>query len=322
MGEHITLQRFITENESFYPEASHQFTSLFWEFILAIKAIARGVRQASLVNLTGLTGTENVHGEKVQKLDEYAHNVIVNALGKTGTLCAMASEEYPEIIKIPEGYKCGDYVLLFDPLDGSSNIDSNISIGTIFSIYKRLSLKGPGTLVDCMQPGYSQIAAGYVIYGPSVMLVFTTGKGVHGFTLDPTLGEFLLTHQNMKMPDEGNIYSINEGNNKGWDKTTRNYIFYIKQADKSRSLRYVGTLVADFHRTLLNGGIFLYPSSPRPKLRLLYEVSPMSFIAEQAGGIAVSDGKRVLDIVPTDLHQKVPFVVGSKADVEEYLKFS
>jgi fructose-1,6-bisphosphatase I len=321
MGDHITLQRYINENNSFYPEVSHQFTSLFWEFILAIKSISREVKRAGLVDLLGMAGTQNVHGEEVQKLDVYAHNNIVEAMGKSGALCAMASEEYPEIIQIPNGYKCGDYVLLFDPLDGSSNIDVNISIGTIFSIYKRLSLKGPGTLQDCLQPGLSQVASGYVMYGSSIMLVFTTGKGVHGFTFDQTLGEFLLSHPNIKTPNKGSIYSINEGNSKYWDKATSEYINYLKRLDKPYSLRYVGTLVADFHRTLINGGIFLYPASPKPKLRLLYELSPMSFIAEQAGGMATTGSGRVLEIMPTDLHQKAPFITGSRDDVVEYEKF-
>lgn len=315
----ITLQRHLAENQSFYPEVSAQFTSLLWEFTHAVKTISREVRRAGLTGLSGSTGITNASGDKVQKLDAYAHDCLVKAMGASGAICAMASEEYPDIIKVPTEYRKGDYVLVFDPLDGSSNIDANISIGTIFSVYKRLSLRGDGTLEDCLRPGHTQIAAGYVIYGSSTMLVFTTGRGVHGFTLDPTVGEFLLSHPDMKMPTNGKIYSINEGNSVHWDLATSNYIKYVKSTP--HVLRYVGTLVADFHRTLIYGGIFLYPKSPAPKLRLLYEASPMAMIAEQAGGIATTGSQRILDIVPTDLHQKVPLICGSSEDVLKYEEF-
>ena len=315
----ITLQRHLAENQSFYPEVSVQFTSLLWEFALAVKTISREVRRAGLTGLSGLTGNSNSSGDKVQKLDEYAHNCLVKAMGASGAVCVMASEEYPDIIKVPNEYRKGDYVMMFDPLDGSSNIDANISIGTIFSIYKRISMHGDGNLEDCLQPGFHQIAAGYVVYGSSTMLVLTTGKGVHGFTLDPTVGEFLLSHPNMKMPNSGKIYSINEGNSSHWDLATSNYISHMKNSP--HILRYVGTLVADFHRTLIYGGIFLYPKSPTPKLRLLYEAAPIALIAEQAGGRATNGTERTLDIVPTSLHQTVPFICGSLEDVLKYEEF-
>jgi fructose-1,6-bisphosphatase I len=315
----ITLQRHLIENQSFYPEVSVQFTSLLWEFALAIKIISREVRRAGLTGLSGFTGMSNASGDKVQKLDEYAHNCLVKAMGASGAICVMGSEEYPDIIKVPSEHRKGDYVMMFDPLDGSSNIDANISIGTIFSIYKRLSMYGDGTLEDCLQPGYTQIASGYVIYGSSTMLVLTTGKGVYGFTLDPTVGEFLLSHPNMRMPSSGKIYSINEGNSTHWDTATSKYINHTKNSP--HILRYVGTLVADFHRTLIYGGIFLYPKSPTPKLRLLYEASPIALIAEQAGGRATNGLQRTLDIIPTCLHQTVPFICGSSEDVQKYEEF-
>lgn len=315
----ITLQRHLAENQSFYPEVSAQFTSLLWEFALAVKTISREVRRAGLTGLVGLTGDSNASGDKIQKLDQYAHDCLAKAMGASGAVCVMGSEEHLDIIKVPTEYRKGEYVMMFDPLDGSSNIDANISIGTIFSVYKRLSLRGDGTLEDCLQPGYTQIAAGYVIYGSSTMLVLTTGKGVHGFTLDPTVGEFLLSHPNMRMPESGKIYSINEGNSTRWDEATSRYITHMKNSP--HVLRYVGTLVADFHRTLVYGGIFLYPKSPTPKLRLLYEASPIALIAEQAGGRATDGLRRILDIVPTSLHQTIPFICGSSTDVLKYEEF-
>ena len=237
----------------------------------------------------------------------------------------MASEETPDMIPIPREAGRGHYVFLFDPLDGSSNIDVNISIGTIFSIHRKITPGEEGTLQDCLQPGYKQLAAGYVLYGSSVMLVFTTGKGVHGFTLDPTVGEFLLSHPDLRMPPRGRIYSINEGNTASWDPGTAAYVKHLKEKNEADgrpyTLRYVGTLVADFHRTLINGGIFMYPAAPKPKLRLLYEAAPMAMIAEQARGRASTGSGRILDIVPTELHQKVPLIVGSADDVADYETF-
>jgi fructose-1,6-bisphosphatase I len=321
-GPIVTLQRHLADQQKLHPAASGQFTSLLWEFVLAVKMIAREVRRAGLIDILGAAGHENVHGEKVQKLDVYAQEHLETGMARTGLVCCMASEERPEIIPVPREYNRGHYVFLFDPLDGSSNIDVNISIGTIFSIHRKVSRGPEGRVEDCLQPGSRQVAAGYVIYGSSVMLVYTTGKGVHGFTLDPSVGEFLLSHSNIQMPRRGKTYSINEGNASYWDRRTAQYIARVKEVDPATrrpySHRYVGTLVADFHRTLLNGGIFLYPASPKPKLRLLYEAAPMAMIAEQAGGRATTGTERILDLVPTDLHQKVPFVVGSAEDVGDY----
>lgn len=324
-GQLITIQRHIAQEQSLHPEASGHFTALLWDLVLAIKHIAREVRRAGLIDILGTIGSRNVHGEVVQKLDVYAQERVLQAMEQGGHLCCMASEERTNLIPIPPGYKKGKYVMMFDPLDGSSNIDVNISIGTIFSIHRKVTAGDDGRLEDCLQPGHKQLAAGYVIYGSSVMLVYTTGAGVHGFTLDPTVGEFLLSHPNMQMPRRGNIYSINEGNMNAWDEGTRKYVGWLKEKDAANgrpySHRYVGTLVSDFHRTLIKGGIFLYPASPKPKLRLLYEAAPMAFIAEHAGGKATTGTQRILDIVPTDLHEKVPLVIGSTDDVSTYLEF-
>ena len=246
-------------------------------------------------------------------------------MGHNGHLCVMASEESENIIPIPDGSKRGKYVLMFDPLDGSSNIDVNASIGTIFSIHRKITKDHEdGSLEDCLQKGCDQIAAGYFIYGSSTMMVYTTGNGVHGFTLDPSLGEFLLSHENIRTPSRGKIYSINEGNVHSWDGGTRRYIDYLKEDRKDRghpySLRYIGSLVADFHRNLLKGGIFLYPG-PKGKLRLLYEASPLAMIVEQAGGAASTGEQRILDVQPTSLHQRVPLIIGSREDIAEYNRF-
>ena len=326
MATPITLQRHLTDQQKLHPAASGQFSSLLWELVLAVKMIAREVRRAGLIDILGAAGHENVHGEKVQKLDAYAQDRLEVGMARTGLLCAMGSEERPEIIPIPREYQRGKYVFLFDPLDGSSNIDVNISIGTIFSIHRRITPgDDEGRLEDCLQPGTKQIAAGYVLYGSSVMMVYTTGKGVHGFTLDPTVGEFLLSHPDIKIPSRGKTYSINEGNTASWDEGTAKYVSYLKEKDvesnRPYSARYVGTLVADFHRTLINGGIFMYPASPKPKLRLLYEAAPLAMVAEQAGGKAITGRDRVLDIVPGELHQKVPFFTGSPEDVDHYQDF-
>ena len=317
-----TLQRHIVEEQSLHPDASGQFTALMWDLVIAIKMIAREVRRAGLIDILGKTGDMNIHGEEVKKLDEYAHDRIFKAMDHGGHLCCMASEERPDLIDIPPQFPKGKYVLLFDPLDGSSNIDVNISIGTIFSIHRKITPGEGGFVEDCLQPGTRQVAAGYVIYGSSVMMVYSSGSGVHGFTLDPTVGEFLLSHPNIQIPKRGATYSINEGNAHYFDEGTSAFVEKMKEMDpilgKPRSHRYVGTLVADFHRTLITGGIFMYPASPKPKLRLLYEASPMAFLAEQAGGKAITGSERVLDIQPTELHQKVPLILGSLDDVELY----
>ena len=323
-GSIVTIQRHIAAQQSLHPEATGQFTAMLWDLVLAFKMIAREVRRAGLIDILGTIGHQNIHGEKVQKLDEYGQDLIYKAMLAGGHVCCMASEERAEMMTIPRDRQ-GNYVLMYDPLDGSSNIDVNISIGTIFSIHKKISPGPDGMLEDCLQPGLKQIAAGYVIYGSSVMLVYTTGHGVHGFTLDPTIGEFLLSHPDIKMPAKGKTYSINEGNSAAFDPGTAAYVSWIKQKDpetgRPYSQRYVGTLVADVHRTLINGGLFMYPASPKPKLRLLYEGAPMAMIAEQAGGRATTGRERILEIVPQELHQKVPLIIGSREDVATYEEF-
>ncbi len=327
-----TLYRHIIDEERKYPEATGELSDLLADIALACKIISLEVNRAGLIDLMGITGNENVHGEQVKKLDEYAHDTLVRAMEVSGHLCAIASEESENFIPVKEKFMgnrpMSKYIIHFDPLDGSSNIDANISIGTIFSIYKRVSDSGPGTLEDCLQCGTKQVAAGYVIYGSSTIMVYTTGRGVHGFTLDPTVGEFLLFYENIQIPKRSKTYSINEGNYSKWNQELKNYVDDLKSVDSSRrrpySARYVGSLVADFHRNLLYGGIFMYPGdskNPNGKLRLLYEANPLAFIIEQAGGRA-SDGKeRILDVVPLDLHQKTPLFIGSEEDVLELERF-
>jgi fructose-1,6-bisphosphatase I len=317
-----TLDRHILERQRRIEGATGDFTGLFQSIALACRVIASKVQKAGLADVLGATGAVNVQGETVQKLDDLANRVLVRCVEAGGHVCVMASEENEEIIPIPPQYPYGKYVLMFDPLDGSSNIDVNISIGTIFSIHRRITPSGPGTAADCMQPGYKQVAAGYVIYGSSTMLVYTTGDGVHGFTLDPLIGEFFLSHENIRIPKRASTYSINEGNTSKWPAGVKAWIDRLKSKDapggKPYGLRYVGTLVADFHRTLLRGGVFAYPgdqSAPEGKLRLLYEASPMAFIAEAAGGAASTGDKRILDVEPTSLHQRVPLFIGSPDDV-------
>jgi fructose-1,6-bisphosphatase I len=257
-----------------------------------------------------------------QKLDVFANETIIKALDHGGRLCAMASEEVPDIIPIPDGFRCGKYCLLFDPLDGSSNIDVNVPVGTIFSVVKKITRGTRGELEDMLQPGRRQAAAGYVIYGSSTMLVYTTGQGVHGFTLDPSIGEFLLSHPNIRIPDPGRYLSVNDSYEQHWDESVKALMRRYRGLDgerKAMSVRYVGSLVADFHRNLLGGGIFCYPAnvkSPQGKLRLLYEASPLAFVVEQAGGAATDGTRRILDIHPTELHQRIPLYVGSKSDVD------
>ncbi|GIW73149.1 MAG: fructose-1,6-bisphosphatase class 1 [Planctomycetota bacterium] len=328
----MTLNRYVAEEQRWHPEATGTFTRMMWDISLATKMIAREVNKAGLADILGDAGIENVSGDRVQKLDAYAQARISRTLGRGGYLCLMASEEQPEPTPVPEGYPRGPYVLVFDPLDGSSNIDVNVSIGTIFGIYRRVSAgEGDGTLEDVLQPGSQLIAAGYVIYGSSTMLVYTSGNGVHGFTLDPSLGEYLLSHPDIRIPERGTTYSINEGYAGRWDEPTRRYLSWLKQEDAASGRpykhRYVGTLVADVHRTLLTGGIFLYPSDardparPKPKLRLVYEANPMGFIIEQAGGRASTGRERILELQPAGLHQRVPLVLGSRREVELYEEF-
>jgi len=282
------------------------------------------------VDILGATGRENISGDEVKKLDVFADDVIYRAMDHGGHLCVMASEENEDVLHIPDQYPTGRYALLYDPLDGSSNIDANVNIGTIFSIYRRVTPSGKGRLEDCLQVGYKQVAAGYVIYGSSTMLVYSTGDGVHGFTLDPSIGEFLLSHENILIPKRGKIYSTNEGNSQRWDEGMKKYIHYLHEEDKATnrpySQRYIGSMVADIHRTLLYGGIFMYPGdkkNPDGKLRLMYECNPMAYIIEHAGGRASNGKQRILDIKPTALHQHTPFFIGSEEDVaiaEEFVQ--
>src|SRR5215471_6208282 len=286
----ITVQQHILDEARLHPEASGDFTALLTTLTLAAKVISREVRRAGLAKILGNTGDINATGDAVTKLDVFSQETMCRVMGHNGHLCVMASEESEDIIPIPAGSRRGKYVLMFDPLDGSSNIDANATIGTIFSIHRKVTNGGDdGSLDDCLQKGCEQVAAGYFVYDSSTMMVYTTGNGVHGFTLDPSLGEFLLSHENITTPARGKIYSINEGNLHSWDQATRRYIEYLKEDRKDRghpyTLRYIGSLVADFHRNLLKGGIFLYPG-PKGKLWLLYEASPLAMVVEQAGGSA------------------------------------
>ncbi|MCS6856106.1 MAG: class 1 fructose-bisphosphatase [Sandaracinaceae bacterium] len=315
-----TIDRFILERQKRFPEASGEFTTILQAIALAGRVIASKVQKAGLADVLGATGAINVQGESVQKLDVLANRILIRCLETTGHVCAMASEESESVIPIASSR--GKYVVLFDPLDGSSNIDVNISIGTIFSIYRRKSESGPGTEVDCLRRGTEQLAAGYIIYGSSTMLVYTTGEGVHGFTLDPMVGEFFLSHENIRIPPHAPTYSVNEANAPKWSSNLRRWVEALKSketpASKPYSLRYVGTLVADFHRTLLRGGIFAYPgdqSAPKGKLRLLYEAAPLAFVAEAAGGAASDGMQRILDIEASNLHERTPLFIGSKEDV-------
>ncbi len=325
----MTINRHIIEMERQHPDATGDFSSLLFDIALAAKIVSREVNKAGLVDILGITGETNVQGEEVQKLDEYAQRVFYDALDHTGHLCIMASEERSKEIPIPDKFPTGHYSFAFDPLDGSSNIDVNVSIGTIFSIHRKISKHPRGTVEDLLQQGSKQVAAGYVIYGSSTMLVYSAGKGVYGFTLDPSIGEFFLSHNDIKTPKKGKLFSVNVGNIKKWKPEVRDYIEYLTQIDpitnRPYSLRYIGSLVADFHRNLLKGGIFMYPvdaKTNKGKLRLLYEASPLSFIAEQAGGYGSDGEQSILDIQPTELHQRVPLYLGSYDDVkmvEEFL---
>jgi len=320
----MTLARHIIEGEKLHPEATGELSKLLHDLSLAAKVISLEVNKAGLADILGFTGNSNIHGDQVKKLDMYAHDMIFRAIDHGGHLCVMASEEEEDIIHIPDKFKIGKYVLLFDPLDGSSNIDANISIGTIFSIYRRITSDGkPGTLEDCLQQGIKQVAAGYIVYGSSTILVYTAGHGVHGFTLDPSFGEFILSHGNIRCPKKGTIYSINEGNYKYWHPGLKKYIKYLQEEDEATgrpySTRYIGSMVADIHRNLLYGGIFMYPADsrhPEGKLRLMYECNPMAFIVEAAGGKAINGEKRILEIQPDSLHQKTPIFIGSEDDIK------
>jgi fructose-1,6-bisphosphatase I len=324
----ITIERHILEQQKQHPEATGVLTSLLYDIALAGKVIGRETTRAALEDILGLAGRMNVQGEEVAKLDEYANATIVRLNQYTGRLAVMGSEERADVIPIPAEYSTGRYVLLFDPLDGSSNIDYSVSIGTIFSILRRRSPEGtPGTVEDCLQHGRDIVAAGYVLYGPSTMLVYSAGNGVHGFTLDQTVGEFLLTHPNIRIPDRPRFYSVNQGYESYWAREIQEYTHHLQTLDLK--LRYIGSLVADFHRNLLGGGIFYYPADsrdptkPHGKLRLLYEANPLAFLAQHAGGRASDGTQSILDVEPTALHQRTPLFVGNKDLVdlaEAYLR--
>lgn len=319
----MTLTKFLLDEQRRCGSVSGNFTSLFSDLVVAAKVISKEVNRAGLIDILGAAGSRNIHGEEVQKLDVLANSAIVNTMEHGGHLAGMASEEMDEIIKIDGRYPKGAYLLLFDPLDGSSNIDVNISVGTIFSILRCPDPEAVST-ADFLRPGVEQVCAGYILYGSSTMFVYTTGHGVHGFTLDPSVGEFLLSHENIKMPERGKIYSINEANSKHWLAGTSEYIKKIKENGKDITARYVGSLVADFHRNLLKGGIFLYPADKKAKsgkLRLLYEANPLAFVAEQAGGMASNGDMRIMEVEPAELHQRTALIIGCKADVEEAEKY-
>jgi len=327
----MTLTRHIMETQKHFPFATGEFSDLLNHIALAGKIINREVNKAGLTQLLGLTGESNVQGEEVQKLDDWANNVMIRVLSRSQRVCVMASEEVADVIPVDDDLVAGKYAVCFDPLDGSSNIDANVSIGTIFSIFRREDEEGPGISADVLRPGTEQVASGYILYGSSSIFVYTAGGGVNGFTLDPSVGEFLLSHRNIQMPTRGKIYSVNEQNYHFWHDHTRRYIDWVKSIDKESkrpySSRYIGSLVSDFHRNLLYGGIFLYPEDtkspkqPRGKLRLLYEANPLAFIAEQAGGAASTGRERVMEIDPTDLHQRVPLIIGCAHNVKDYEEF-
>jgi len=307
-----TLDRFIKSKQDDFQYASGELSQLLRDIALSAKIVNREINKAGLINIVGAVGTQNVQGENQQKLDVLANIRFSRALKKGGETCAIISEEEEEVIDLSS--KGGQYVVAIDPLDGSSNIDVNVSIGTIFSIYRRKSpVGGPISEQDYLQKGNEQVAAGYILYGSSTMLVYTTGNGANGFTYEPSLGEFFLSHQDMSIPVDGKIYSINEGSYNSFEDGVKNYIDFCR--DNNCSGRYIGSLVADFHRNLLKGGIYIYPKtkkSPNGKLRLMYECNALAFVVEQAGGSATDGSQRILDIQPTAIHQRVPFYVGSK----------
>ena len=315
------------EQERLHPEATGELSNLLYDLCLAAKIISRQVRRAGLTDILGEFGAINVQGELQQKLDVFANETVRHSVEHTGRVCVVASEEdeHPIPIQVREDRRGGKYVLMYDPLDGSTNIGVNVSIGTIFSIHRRRATKkGPGSLADCLQKGRAQVAAGYILYGSSTMLVYTTGQGVHGFTLDPTIGEFLLSHPDIRSPDVGTYYSVNESHWNKWAPGIQHVVGAFKNGDggggrvEAKNARYIGSLVADIHRNLMSGGVFLYPAdtlSPQGKLRLLYEAAPLAFVVEQAGGAAIDGQRDILDITPTTLHQRTPLIIGSKQDV-------
>jgi fructose-1,6-bisphosphatase I len=322
-----TIERYILDQQKLYPQATGALTELLYDMALAGKMIARETTKAGLVNILGATDNINSYGETQQKLDVFADEMIFRMNDHTGRLCVMASEEHDDILSIPEEFTAGRYALLYDPLDGSANIDVNMPVGTIFAIHRKISKGDRGTLEDLLQPGNRLVAAGYIIYGTSTMMVYTTGQGVHGFTLDPSIGEFLLSHPNMRVPAKPKYYSVNQGYEKYWTPGVRRYVKYLQgihgEGGPALAQRYIGALVADIHRNLLHGGVFLYPgdlkdrNQPGGKLRLMLEAQAMAFIQEQAGGYASDGVGRILDIQPHSLQQRVPLFIGSRELVEQ-----
>lgn len=320
-----TVQQHIYERQRHHPTATGEFSWLLSGITLATKIIADQVRRAGLLKILGSTGATNVQGELVQKLDEIANQTILQCLGYRDSVGIMVSEEDDEPHIVKEFGERARYIVLFDPLDGSSNVDVNVSIGTIFSILQRRDDVETAPVIDhILQPGYQQVAAGYVIYSSSTVLTYTTGHGVHMFTLDPSIGAYRLHHENVSIPAEGKSYSINEAYRAQFPEGIQKYLDWTKNADAGYSLRYIGSLVADFHRTLLHGGVFLYPptkKAPSGKLRLLYEANPLAFIVEQAGGMATDGKARILDKLPKSLHERTSLIIGSKGEVEKVLSF-
>ncbi len=324
MAKIVTIERHIYERQRNHPGATGIFSSLLYDIALAAKIISRETSRAGLTDILGASAGHNVYGERQQKLDVFADEMIYKMNDHTGRLCAMVSEEHDDIIDIPTHFDKGRYVLLFDPLDGSSNIDVNVSIGTIFSLYRKVSEGDTGTLEDVLQPGHQLAAAGYVIYGSSTMLVYSTGQGVYGFTLDNSVGEFLLSHDNIRIPPQSMYYSINHGNEKDWTTGVRHYVKWLQgvesDGNKPLSNRYIGSLVADFHRNLLRGGVYAYPGDnayTAGKLRLMVEAQALAFIAQQAGGYASDGYGDILDIQPHELHQRTPLFIGNRDLVEK-----
>ena len=324
-----SLGEFIIENQSEFKYSSGELSRLINSIRLAAKVVNHKVNKAGLIDILGAAGDQNIQGEDQQKLDVFANEVFINTLTNREIVCGIASEEEDDFITIKGRNEKNDnkYVVLIDPLDGSSNIDVNVSVGTIFSVFRRVTSSGtPVTIEDFLQPGINQVAAGYIVYGTSTMLVYTTGHGVNGFTLNPAIGTYYLSHPNMCFPETGNIYSVNEGNYMRFPQGVKDYIKYCQEEaeDRPYTSRYIGSLVSDFHRNMIKGGIYIYPSTsknPKGKLRLLYECNPMAMIAEQAGGKASDGINRILDIHPTSLHQRVPFFSGNTAMVEKAEEF-
>ena len=326
MSKITTIERFILDNQP--QHARGDFTALLYDIALAAKVIAHKVNRAGLLDILGEAGGVNVQGEDQQKLDVYADDVIFRLCDHTGRLCIMASEEHEELLEIPSHHEKGPYVLVYDPLDGSSNIDVNVSIGTIFGIYRCLDQQNCGRVEDVLQPGRNLIGAGYILFGSSTMMVYSTGKGVHGFTLDPEIGEFLLSHEDMRVPEPPAYYSINSAYYGRWSPGVKKFLRWLQGQEVDSppplSSRYIGSLVSDFHRNLLRGGIFCYPAEvakPNGKIRLLYEAAPLAFLMQQAGGYASDGSRSILDIEPVETHQRTPFYAGNRSLVNKIEQF-